>query len=133
MKEITKDNFDEFVTQEGISVLDFYADWCGPCKRMVPLLNKVELEYKNEKVQFGKVDIDNEKELVDRFKVVGVPTFMFFKEGWNVGEFTGVRPINLLRQDIDNLLSGDKNGHEEKGNGEEALVKEEGFTEERIS
>ena len=119
MKDITKDNFEDFIKGDGVAVIDVYADWCGPCKRMMPLVHKVESEYENKNVRFGKVNSDKEPELVEQLKVMGVPTFLFYQGGWNVSRFTGVRPINLLRQDLDLLVSGDNNGSEEESSSKE--------------
>lgn len=119
MIDITKDNFESFINGDGVAVIDVYADWCSPCMRMMPLINKIEAEYEDKNVRFGKVNSDKEPELIEQLKVLGVPTFLFYKGGWNINRFSGVRPINLLRRDLDVLVSGENNDIEKESSSKE--------------
>ncbi len=91
-------NFDKFA-KEGNLVVDFYADWCGPCKIMEPVFKKAGKELKNAK--FGKVNVDNNYELAGRFQVVSIPTTIFFKKGEQVDRFSGAISFDELKKKID--------------------------------
>ncbi len=82
VKELNAKNFDEFIAKGNV-IVDFWAEWCGPCKMMRPVFEEVAGETKG-KVKFGKVNIENEQELADRFGVLSIPTLIFFKEGEQV-------------------------------------------------
>lgn len=78
---ISKDNFEEEVLKSKVPVLvDFYAEWCGPCKMMGPVIDKIEEEAEgNAKV--GKVDVDQSRDLAMKYNIMTVPSFLIFKEG----------------------------------------------------
>jgi thioredoxin 1 len=69
-------------------VVDFWAVWCGPCRIMAPIIDEVARELKG-KVKFGKVNVDEEGELAERFEVMSIPTLIFFKKGRQVERITG--------------------------------------------
>ena len=76
IRELNVKNFNSFV-ENGNCIIDFYADWCGPCKILAPEFEKAS--EKIEEVKFGKVDIDGNQELAERFQVMSIPTILFFK------------------------------------------------------
>lgn len=89
---ITKDNFDAEVLQSDRPVLvDFWATWCGPCKMTDPIIDELAKEFEG-KAKVGKIDVDQEAELAQRFNVLSVPTFMIFKGGQPVGTLVGAYP-----------------------------------------
>ena len=88
VKELDEDNFEEFITKGNVLV-DFWAEWCGPCKILMPIFNEVAKDMKG-KTKFGKVNIENAQEIADKFMVVSVPTVVFFKDGEMIDRFSGV-------------------------------------------
>jgi len=75
---LTKDDFEEKI-QDKLAVIDFYTPWCSPCRAMSPILDEIEKE--NSNLLVGKVNIDKETHLRDKYNVSAVPTIMFFKNG----------------------------------------------------
>ena len=87
IKNLTSANFDEFFAKSKI-IVDFYADWCGPCKIIGPIMEELSDEVKD--VKFGKVNVDKESDLAQRFNVMSVPTLIFFKNKKQIERTTGV-------------------------------------------
>ena len=98
VKQLTKDNFDEFI-KEGKVVVDFFADWCGPCQMMKPIFEEASVELKE--VKFGKVDTEAQQELTQKYQVMSLPTFVLFKDGKKVGMFVGGRDKGSLIAEIE--------------------------------
>jgi len=82
IKELNARTFDSFISR-GNSVVDFWAEWCGPCKLLSPIIDEVAKEL-NGKVKFGKVNIEEMRELTGKFEVMSLPTLIFFKNGKEV-------------------------------------------------
>lgn len=98
---ITQSEFTEKVENVSYPVLvDFFATWCGPCKMMAPVLDRVALA-KQGKVAVYKVDVDQEPELAQRFGVMSVPTLVVFKGGSIARQFVGVQPEQTLLEALD--------------------------------
>lgn len=93
MNLLNDQNFDE-QTKEGIVVVDFFAEWCGPCQMLTPVLIEISEEMKD--VRFYKVNIDAESELAKRFNVVSVPTLLLFKDGIIISRTSGYSPKPLI-------------------------------------
>lgn len=87
MEIITKENFNEVVTN-GVVLVDFFATWCGPCKMLSPVLEKVAEELAGE-VKVVKVDVDQDSELAMQFGIMSVPTMIIFKNGEAVKKLQG--------------------------------------------
>lgn len=88
---ITKANFDEEVLNSDKPVLvDFWADWCGPCKMLSPVIDEIAKE--NADIKVGKINVDDEGELAMQFQVASIPTLIAFKGGEIVGRTMGVQP-----------------------------------------
>lgn len=78
--KVTKDNFDEEITKyNGVAIIDFWADWCGPCRMLSPELEKISKEEENIKV--CKVNVDEERELARKFGISSIPTVLYAKNG----------------------------------------------------
>ncbi len=94
MEIINKERFEELREKESILIVDFYADWCGPCKMMAPILDEIETEYKH--VKFVKVNVDEEQELAQSFAIMSIPTIKVFIHGKEKHEFVGFTPKGRL-------------------------------------
>ncbi len=90
MKHLTKTNFNEEI-DNGLVLVDFYADWCGPCKMIAPILQELS-ETHADKVTIVKVNVDEEGELAQRFDVMSIPTLILFKDGKPVNRKMGFMP-----------------------------------------
>ena len=87
---ITKDNFEEIKNSEKTVLLDFFADWCGPCRMVSPIVDEIAQE--NPQFVVGKVNVDSEPELASAFGVMSIPTLVVMKNGEIVNRSTGARP-----------------------------------------
>jgi thioredoxin 1 len=100
----TKENFNQEVMNSSIPVMiDFYADWCAPCRIMAPAVAKLAEKY-NGKIKIGKVNADNDPELAARFGVMGIPNFVFIKNGKAVDQAVGAQPKMMLDRKLQQLL-----------------------------
>ena len=99
--EITSENFDEKVINADIPVLvDFWAEWCGPCKQIGPILEDIG-EVKKDKLKILKLNIDENPQTPQKFGVRGIPTLMLFKDGKLLDTKVGSLPKNLLESWLD--------------------------------
>jgi thioredoxin 1 len=102
--EITDANFDELVKNSNKPVmLDFWAEWCGPCKMIGPSVEELSSEYEG-KALIGKVNVDFNAEVSSRFLIRNIPTILFLKNGEVVDKHVGVAPKNVLAAKLNALL-----------------------------
>lgn len=100
MTEITKDNFENEVKNASTPVLvDFWADWCGPCRMLSPVVEQLSNQYAG-KVKFGKVNVDEQPQLAMSYGVQSIPTLVLFRDGQAVDSSVGVVP----KEQIENML-----------------------------
>jgi thioredoxin 1 len=96
---INKNNFDSVKNSEKLVLLDFYADWCGPCRMVAPLLHEIAEERPD--VLVGKINVDEEPELAEAFGVYSIPTLVVMKDGRVVRETSGARPKAQILELVD--------------------------------
>ncbi|WP_164017675.1 thioredoxin [Pyxidicoccus trucidator] len=92
--EITKDNFKETVSKEGIVILDWWAAWCGPCRAFAPTFEAASTKHTD--IVFGKIDTDAQPELSGAFEIRSIPTLMVFRDGILLFEQAGALPAAAL-------------------------------------
>ena len=101
---VNDSNFEETVLQAGLPVLvDFWAEWCGPCKMMLPIIEEVSAEYEG-KIIVAKVDVDSSPDTAARFGIRNIPTILFFKNGEVVDKQVGAAPKTSLVEKIKAVL-----------------------------
>ncbi len=102
--EFTDQNFEELVIQSDKPVLvDFWAEWCGPCRMVAPIVAQLAEEYDGKAV-VGKLDVDNNPEVASRFGIRNIPTILFFKNGEMADKQVGAVPKSVLAGKLDALL-----------------------------
>ncbi|WP_295363434.1 thioredoxin [uncultured Pseudoramibacter sp.] len=101
--QFTESNFEQEVLQSDVPVVvDFYADWCGPCKMMSPVVEKLADTYA-DKVKIGKLNTDEAQSLAAKYGVMSIPNIVFFKNGEVVDRQVGAVPQSVLEEKIKNL------------------------------
>lgn len=99
VNQLNEENFEnEVLKAEGTVLVDFYADWCGPCKMMAPVIEEMSNEKTN--VKFGKVNVDDNQNLAEQYDIMSIPTIMIFKTGRPVRKFVGVTPKGQILESI---------------------------------
>ena len=96
MEIITQENFKEKVS-EGLVLVDFFADWCGPCKMLAPVLEKLAEEFGDD-LKVYKVNVDNDMEIARQFNVVSIPSLFLLKDGIVVNSTMGFQKLDALRE-----------------------------------
>ena len=101
--EITSQNFEEIKAQDKPVLIDFWATWCGPCKRLGPIIEEIAAEY-DRKAIIGKCDIEENDELTEQFGIMNVPTVVFLKGGQEVDRVVGLAMKNIYQDKLNALL-----------------------------
>ena len=98
IKVLTDGSFEKDI-QKGVVLVDFHADWCGPCRMLAPVLEEVAKAIQG-RASIGKVDIDTEQKIASQFQITSVPTMILFKDGKEVNRLVGLREANAIKEFI---------------------------------
>lgn len=96
-------NFDDFIQKYPLSLVDFWAPWCAPCKAMAPRLRRLSKIY-NKKVAFGKLDIQENQYIAKKYKIMGIPHLVFFNYGKKISSITSLKSVGYIKDTIDDIL-----------------------------
>lgn len=103
--KFTVENFEEEVLKSELPVLvDFYADWCNPCKMMAPVIAELAKEFEG-KCKVGKCNVDENMAVAQKYRVASIPNFIIFKDGQPIANFMGAMPADELRSQVEKALS----------------------------
>ena len=104
--EFTDNNFKaEAIEKKGIAVVDFWAEWCGPCRLIKPIIEQLSEEYnQSEDITIGKLDVDTNQEVSMKYGIRSIPTILIFKDGEIVDKHVGVTSKEALRTKIEKAL-----------------------------
>jgi len=97
VEEISENGFEKFISKK-LVVIDFWASWCMPCLIMSPIIE--ELAEKFKQVKFGKVNVDDNSNLANKFKIMSIPTLIVFKEGKEIDRVIGSLPADVLEEKL---------------------------------
>jgi thioredoxin 1 len=105
MTHFTDSNFESEVLRSDVPVLvDFFAEWCGPCRSLTPIVEELAKDYAG-KLKVGKIDIDHSKSTPSKYGIMAVPTIILFKNGREMDKITGLKPKADLRKRIEALIA----------------------------
>jgi len=101
--ELDEKKFDDFIKKYPLSVIDFWAPWCAPCKAMAPRLRRLSTIYKG-KVAFGKINTQENQNVSKKYKITGIPHLGFFKYGEKISSVVGLKSVGEIKKTIDKYL-----------------------------
>ncbi len=97
-------DFDDFVREHETCVIDFWAEWCAPCRFLEPVVEELAREFRG-KVAFGKVNVDDNPSIAERYEIMSIPTLLVFKNGQPVHMVVGAMPKNTLLEQLNPYLT----------------------------
>ncbi len=103
---LTDQNFDEEITNfEGVALVDYWAEWCGPCRLQGPIIEELAQDLEgNEKIKIAKLNVDENQQTAQRFQIMSIPTLIIFKDGEQKEMVVGVNPKDVLASKINSYL-----------------------------
>ena len=99
---LENNNFNEIINNNKFVVVDFFANWCGPCKMLSPVIEDLSNEMSN--ITFLKVNVDNNSEIAEQFQIMSIPALIFFKDGKVISKTVGFQPKETLKKYIDEIM-----------------------------
>ncbi|MBI2043285.1 thioredoxin [Candidatus Pacearchaeota archaeon] len=100
--ELSKGEFENYI-KEGSILIDFFADWCMPCVMMSPVLEELSEKF-HGKIKFGKINVDDNQALAQKFNVVSIPNFVLFKDGKKAEQFIGAMPLEEFEKRLRKIV-----------------------------
>ncbi|MEM0121461.1 MAG: thioredoxin [Thermoprotei archaeon] len=101
---LSEKDFDEFIKKHRLCIVDFWAEWCAPCRFLEPIVEELAGEYQG-RVAFGKLNVDDNPSVVERYEIMSIPTLLVFKEGKPIQSIVGAMPKAELVAQIEPLLA----------------------------
>lgn len=101
LRVVSSKDFKELINSNELIIVDFYADWCGPCRMLSPSIEKLSEEYKN--IKFVKVNVDDCSELAQELGITSIPAVFFFKDAKVINSFVGFKPYEEIKTIINNF------------------------------
>jgi thioredoxin 1 len=98
---LTEESFSQQVTSKNIMIVDFWAEWCGPCRRLSPILDEISSEYN---IEIGKVNIDDYPELASKYNISSIPAIIVFEKGVPVKNIVGAQPKHKMIKELEGWL-----------------------------
>ena len=99
----SEEAFDKLITGDTLVLVDFWATWCGPCRMIAPIVEEIAAQYAGKAI-VAKVDVDEQGELAQRYRIMNIPTLLLFKKGEIVDKAIGARPKAALEQMLNKAL-----------------------------
>lgn len=104
--QFTDQNFEQEVLKSNVPVLvDFFADWCGPCKMMEPIVEELAKELEGKSIKIGKLNVDEAPETAQKYNVMSIPTLIIFKNSEPVETLTGLQPKEALTEKLEKMIN----------------------------
>jgi thioredoxin 1 len=104
--ELTKENFDNVLSDSELTVVQFSAPWCGPCRMLAPIISEIAEEHsESETLKIGKVNVDENTDLAMKYGIRGIPSILFIKEGEVIDRIVGMKAKHEIQEKINSLIN----------------------------
>lgn len=103
IQQLNKSNFQDVINSNEVVLVDFYADWCGPCQSLHPTLEALDVEFEGKAI-ISKINVDKNPELSQQFDVRSIPALFYFKNGEMVGKQNGLQSKSVLSDTLKNII-----------------------------